>query len=226
MEENQVNNNDPVSIEATVSGTFGHGWETLKKYFPELILIFFIVIIFSLPMGLTNAFNDEESFGFLFFSLFNVAYGLVILAPLSYGANYLYLRAMRGEKFRVQEIFDAYRQTLQIILANILVFVVVGIGFALLIIPGIIFACKLSLVSYLVMDRKMEAVEAVRTSWQMTKGHTFTIFLMGLVSFFVALGGLILLVVGIIPAAIWISLAFAGIYHAIATQVNSGNAPS
>jgi len=170
-------------------------------------------------MGPVDAFADKHSFGHLFFSLFNVAYGLIIMAPLSYGANWLCLRAVRGESFNVQEMFDAYRQTLQIILTNILVWVVVGIGFALLIIPGIIFACRLSMVSYLVMDKNLEAVEAVRTSWSMTAGFSWTIFGMGIVSFFVILLGIIALIVGVFPAIMWISVAFAALYHAITQRV-------
>jgi hypothetical protein len=220
MEENQTTNTaQPVIINAAISDTFGHGWETLKKFFPELILLVFIQILFSLPMGLVNAFADQESFGHILFSIFNVAYGLIIMAPLSYGANLLCLKAVRGEPFKVPEIFDAYRQTLQIILASILVGAIIGIGIVLLIVPGIIFACKLSMVSYLVMEKKMEAVDAVRTSWQMTSGHTGTIFGMSILSFFLILCGLICLIVGVFPAAIWISLAFAAMYHAISQKV-------
>jgi len=202
-------------IPTTVSGTFSHGWETMKKFFPELLLILLILGLFSLPMGLVNSFVDERSFGYIFFSIFNAAYGLIIMAPLSYGASLLCLKAVRGESFNVNEIFFAYRRTLQIALANILVGIVVGLGFVLLIVPGIIFACKLSMVPYLVMDRNMEAVEAVRTSWNITKGYSWTIFGMGFLSFFIILAGVILLIVGVFPAIIWISVAFAAMYEGI-----------
>jgi uncharacterized membrane protein len=122
---------------------------------------------------------------------------------------------VRGEPFRVQDMFFAYQSFGNILLANVLVILIVGAGFIMLIVPGIIFACKLSFVPYLVMDEKMEAVDAVRKSWNMTKGYTGTIFLMGIVSFFVALGGLICFGIGIFPASIWISLAFAAIYMVV-----------
>ena len=225
MEETQTSAPAPAPqalIPPTVSGTFGHGWESLKKYFPELLLLLFIIILFSLPMGLVDAFVDKESFGHVFFSIFNVFYGLIIMAPLTYGADLLCLKAVRGEKFNVNEVFFAYRRTLQIILANILVGVVVGFGIVLLIVPGIIFACKLSMVPYLMMDKDMEAVDAVRASWQMTKGYSGRIFLMGLLSFFIILGGILLLIVGIFPAIIWINLAFAAMYQAITKDEGRG----
>ena len=50
------------------------------------------------------------------------------------------------------------------------------LGFVLLIVPGIILAIRLSFVSYLVIDRKLSAWEAITTSWEMTKGHGWRIF--------------------------------------------------
>ncbi len=94
-------------------------------------------------------------------------------------------------------------------------------GIIMLIVPGIIFACKLAFVPFLVMDEKMEAAEAVRKSWNMTNGYTGTIFLMGLTAFFVVIGGLICFVVGIFPAVIWVSLAFAGIYWVASAKVKA-----
>ena len=138
--------------------------------------------------------------------------------PVSYGSSWVFLKAVRGEPYRVQDIFFAYQSFGNVLLANLLVILIVGAGFVMLIVPGIIFACKLAFVPYLVMDKKMEAVEAVRKSWKMTNGYSGTIFLMGIVSFFVGLGGLICFIIGIFPAVIWIDLAFACIYWVVAKK--------
>jgi uncharacterized membrane protein len=204
--------------EPTVSGVFGHGWEILKKKFPELLLVLLVQILLSAPMGFTSMFFNMQYVGTFTTGLFNFIYGVLVLMPVSYGASWVYLKAVRGEPFRVQDMFFAYQSFGNILLANVLVFLIVGAGFIMLIVPGIIFACKLSFVPYLVMDEKMEAVDAVRKSWNMTKGFTGTIFLMGIVSFFVALGGLICFIIGIFPATIWISLAFAAIYMVVAEK--------
>ncbi|MEI6172767.1 MAG: hypothetical protein WCR01_03385 [Bacteroidota bacterium] len=216
--QNNENGNNNLLPEPTVSGSFGHGWETLKKNFPELLLVLFIQILLSAPMGLTHTMFNMAYFGTFTTGLFNFVYGILVLMPISYGASWVYLKAVRGESFRVQDIFFAYQSFGNIFLANVLVFFIVGAGMVLLIVPGIIFACKLAFVPYLVMDEKMEAVDAVRKSWNMTKGFTGTIFLMGIVSFFVALGGLICFIVGIFPAGIWISLAFAAIYFSVSAK--------
>ncbi|MEI7498909.1 MAG: YciC family protein [Bacteroidota bacterium] len=217
MENTQSNEiiNQSQLPEPTVSGSYGHGWVILKKYFPELLLVLLVQVLLSAPMGFTGIFFNVQYVGTFTTGLFNFIYGMLVLMPISYGSAWVYLKAVRGEPFRVQDMFFAYQSFGNILLANVLVFLIVGAGFIMLFVPGIIFACKLSFVPYLVMDEKMEAVDAVRKSWKMTKGHTGTIFLMGIVAFIVGLCGLICFVIGIIPAVIWISLAFAGIYMVV-----------
>jgi uncharacterized membrane protein len=213
--QNNGNVNQTQLPEPGVSGVFGHGWEILKKYFPELLLVLFVQMLLAAPMGFTSMFFNLEYVSTFMSGVFNIIYGVLVLMPVSYGASWVYLKAVRGEPFRVQDMFFAYQSFGNILLSNVLVILIVGAGFIMLIVPGIIFACKLSFVPYLVMDEKMEAVDAVRKSWNMTKGYTGTIFLMGIVSFFVALGGLICFGIGIFPASIWISLAFAAIYMVV-----------
>jgi uncharacterized membrane protein len=71
------------------------------------------------------------------------------------------------------------------------------------------------------MDKNLEVIEAVKTSWNMTRGHAWTIFFMGLLSIPIVLLGLVLLLIGIVPAAIWIEGAFAAIYHTVDKQLNN-----
>lgn len=215
IQNNERPNQSPLP-EPRVSGVYGHGWQTMKKYFPELLLVMIVQMLLSAPMGFTGIIFGIDDSEPMTVGFFNFIYAILIVMPVSFGASWVYLKASRGDSFRVQDIFFAYQSFGQILLANILIGLIVGAGFILLIVPGIIFACKLAFVPYLVMDEKMEAVDAIRKSWNMTRGHTGTIFLMGLMGFLIALGGLICFVIGIFPASIWISLAFATIYMAVA----------
>ena len=85
----------------------------------------------------------------------------------------------------------------------------------MLIVPGIYFACRLAFVPYLVIDEKMEAMEALKASWAMTKGHGWTVFFMGLLAFFIVIAGLLVLIFGVLISAMWISAAFAILYHSV-----------
>lgn len=193
-------------------------WEVMKKNFLELLLVLVIYMAVSIPVGIGRVGAEAAGLGAggVLLGLFSIAFGLFVLSPVSFGMAYVFLKVTRGEKFDVADIFEGFKDNyLQIILASLLTFAIVMAGLILLIIPGIIFGCKLAFVPYLVMDKKMEAIDAVKTSWDMTRGHTWTIFFIGLLAIPIVIMGIILLVVGIIPAIIWVEGASAAIYHAV-----------
>lgn len=217
--------------EAQVGSSYGNGWRQLKKYFLELLLIAIIGIVVSAPVGwFTWA---EEGMGDLFpiaalAGIFGFAYTILLLQPIQYGISYAYLRAARGDILEIKDILEVFHNYVNAILANLLTGVIVMIGLFLLIIPGIVFACKLAFVPYLVVDQRMEAIQAVKTSWNMTSGYSWKVFLIGLVAIPLEIAGLICFGVGIIFATMWISLAFASLYHAVSTKraASSSNAVS
>ncbi|MCK4349675.1 MAG: hypothetical protein KAX13_02390, partial [Candidatus Krumholzibacteria bacterium] len=68
---------------------------------------------------------------------------------------------------------------------------------------------------FLVVDRKLDAIEAFKESWRMTGGYGFEIFLIGLLAIPIYIGGFMLLGVGAIISTLWVSIAVASMYHAI-----------
>jgi uncharacterized membrane protein len=211
---------------------YGHGWRQMWKYFLELLLITIVSFLLSIPtLGLyqekvEHVIGDFISIDLIFIEFQGpIAYGLFALAflilfewPLEYGMSYGFLRSARGESLQVKDIFHVFKNYSNAVFGNLLVTFIVGVGFMFLIIPGIIFACKLPFVAYLVVDKKMDAVAAVKKSWQMTRGHAWKIFWMGFLAFFIALLGIFLIGVGLILAIMWIRLAFASLYYAINTD--------
>jgi len=197
-----------------VGSSYKNGWRQLWKYFLELFLIGIIYAIISSP-GMVSRTTDVVSVGDVILGVVLFAYGLLITGPVDYGVAFAYLKAARGDKLQIKDMFGAFRNYWNAVLANLLVGVIVAIGMVLLIVPGIIFACKLAFAPYLVVDRKMEVIEAIRESWRMTKGHAWQVFLIGLLAIPISIAGLICFGVGIIIAIMWISLAFASLYHAV-----------
>jgi uncharacterized membrane protein len=116
-------------------------------------------------------------------------------------------------------MFRAFqRNYLNVVVANLVVGVIIALGIVMLIVPGIIFACRLAFVPYLVMDRNMDVMDALRVSWDMTRGYGWQIFFMGILAFFVAIAGLLALIVGVFISMIVIQGAFAAIYHSVEIQ--------
>lgn len=202
---------------ATVHGSYSYGWQQMWKYFLYLFLVSVVIAFAQAPMSSLKDIEKEDiNAGLIALQIVGAAYWLLILPVLKFGADFMFLKSIRNQSYKIQEMFHGFRDNyLNIILANLLTVAIVGLGFIFFIVPGIIFACRLAFVSYLVMDKNLEPVAAVEKSWQMTQGYGWSIFWMGMLAIPIVIGGLICLFVGIIFALIWISAAFAAIYYAI-----------
>ena len=202
---------------ATAFGRVGYGWQQLWKYFLHLFLIGLVVVVASAP---TNAFIGGEHLlvtaGSVALNALVAAYAILVLPVVTFGSDWMYLRFMRDERANVAEVFTGFKKNyLNIVLANLLVFAICGIGFVVFVIPGIIFACRLAFVRYLVMDKGLDPVAAIEKSWTMTRGHGWRIFGMYLLSILLVCIGILLLLVGAVFAFMWIGCAFASLYHAV-----------
>jgi uncharacterized membrane protein len=212
----------------TASSAFGFGWRRMKQYFLDLFLIILIVGAVLVPLGMINSLDGHDTPGGVLLRIFSFAYWLLLFVPIDYGASWIFLRAVRGEKFEVKDMFSVFENDyLNVVLANLLQYSIIGFGLMLLVVPGIVFACRLAFVRYLVVDRKMDPVTAVKESWRMTRGHAGSIFLMGLLCVPIFIAGLICFGVGVVPAIIWITSAFAAMYFAVSQgEASQAAAPS
>ncbi|MDO9579634.1 MAG: hypothetical protein Q7J06_03575 [Bacteroidales bacterium] len=151
-----------------------------------------------------------------FFGLLAVLYTFLVKPVFEYGGDMIFVQAVRKNKPDFEYLIKGFMENyLHIILANLLVFALVVLGIFALIIPGIIIGCRLVFVSYIIMDKKLDPIEAVEMSWRLTRGHGWKIFFMGFVSIFIVIFGLCLMIVGIFPAIIWISSSFASLYESV-----------
>jgi len=217
----------------TLGESFSNGWNVMKKYF---LILFLVVIVMGIVVGPTQVFNwkfDASHHGHwdwnfpdiglialgiatVIFGLIALAYGCLVVPIFKYGGNMMFLQAVRDIRPDFNTLVAGFKQNyLNIVLANLLTIALIILGFIALIVPGIIIACRLAFVSYLVMDKKLDPIMAVEESWKMTKGHGWTVFFMAIVSFLIIIGGLCLIFVGVFPAAIWVGSSFASLYEAV-----------
>jgi len=214
MEETRNVSQNSVVFVPGVGSSYGNGWGKLWKYFLELFLIGIIGFVIGIPSGM-GGWTWDATAAFTGLSFLGFIYSILIVSPVEYGVTFAYLKAARGDKLEIKNIFEAFQNYWNAVLASLLVSIIVIIGFFLLIVPGIIFACKLAFTPYLVVDRKMDVMEAVKESWRMTNGHAWKVFLIGLLGIPISIAGLICFGVGIIVSIMWISLAIASLYHSV-----------
>lgn len=216
----EILNNNSKNLNPTAGDAFGEGWNIMWKSFLALFVVSILASILSGPIAMFQLKEGGSVGSFHWFlipvAMFALIYGVFIAGPISYSTNWVFLLAVRGEKFEIRDMFAVFQKNYwNAVAANIVVGIIILFGIFMLVIPGIIFAIRLSFVSYLIIDREMELTEALNKSWSMTKGYGWQIFFMGIISFFVAILGLIAFFVGIIVSIVWIQTAFATMYQAV-----------
>lgn len=225
---NKMENEKYFNLVPSVGGSFSYGWRKMfEKAFLPLLLAVIIAGLLNGPVTANWKADDGDWFNFVWMlpiALFSMAYGFLFMPVINYGENYLFLKAMRGEDADIKYLFDGFRtKYLKIVLANLIVVALTIIGFIMLIVPGIIVLCRLAFVSYLIMDKDLEPMQAVEKSWQMTRGQGWKIFGMGILAFFLYIGGIIVFIVGVLISIMWVHSAFATLYQSVLNQNDDDN---
>lgn len=99
--------------------------------------------------------------------------------------------------------------------AHILTVIAIALGFVALIVPGFILSMGLAFVSYLVVDRGLGPIEAIKESWRITKGHKWQLFLLFLTLLGLNVLGALALIIGIFVTVPITMLAFAHAYRTL-----------
>lgn len=207
-----------LKVYPTVGGCFEEAWIVLKNNFLILLLAIIVAGIIDVPMGFNQMgwkYNDSFQTGLASFKFLGFIYYFLVVTPFNYGVDWMFLKASRKIEPQFEEILDGFKKYSVVILSHLLVIGIVGVGFIFLIIPGIYLACKLIFVPFLIMDKKVDPIQAVKLSFYLSKGYFWTIFGMGILSFFVLILGFICLFVGVFVSIVWIHSAFAVLYKAL-----------
>ena len=196
-------------------------WETFKKR-PWFFIGSTVVIL--LASGLIDAFTggldavitgspDQPS---VVSTVINLALGTLI----GMGATAFYLAAHDNPDTVDLSTLWHPQGFLKYLGASILLGLAVGIGLVLLIVPGIIFGLMFMFSTFLVIDRELGPIEALKESNHITHGHKWRLLGFSLVLVLINLLGLIALVVGLLVTIPVSSLAFTHAY-----RVLSGRTP-
>ena len=76
----------------------------------------------------------------------SAAYWLLLLPAFEFGADLMFIHAVRDQKLDFKNLLAGFRNYLNVVLAHLLVAALVGIALIALIIPGIFVACRLAFV--------------------------------------------------------------------------------
>lgn len=170
------------------------GFETVKKNFSFFFSVFVIVsVILIVSQALQGSDVDIRDLNHFLINVISWIVNVII----GMGLIKITLDFIDGKKPKIRDLFYT-KNFVSYLIASIVRGIIVFAGILLLVIPGIIFSLRLQFATYLVIDKGMGPIDAIKESWNKTRGNTWNLFLFWLLILLVNLAGLALLLVGLL----------------------------
>lgn len=188
------------------------GWNTLKKRPLMVIGSFVIAMVVS---GISSSLLDPGEGAPV--TVTTILMGLVSLAIGLFVEIGLVTFSLRAhDSVETVQVKDLWNPTpfLWYLIAQISVGLGVLIGLVLLVVPGVMLALGWMFASYLIVDKSRRPFEAIKESWNLTKGHKWQLLLLVVTIIGLNILGLLALIVGLL---VTIPISMLAIVHAYRT---------
>jgi uncharacterized membrane protein len=198
------------------------GWNTLKKNFGFFLGMLAIVVAVNVLFGLVMSSFSEEAPKVLVIAVSVISWILDLL--ISMGIIRITLKFCDQEQATYRDLFSAYRLLLNFLVGSIVYGIMVAIGFVFLIVPGIYLAVKYQFYDYLIVDKGMGPIEAIKRSGVLTEGVKRNLVLFWLALVGINILGMLALGVGLIATVPVSWLANAYVYRRLQLQAENDRA--
>jgi len=152
-----------------ISNTIKTAWSIFKK---EWITVYALILFpmvtafgYTFLVGGFESQTSSESFNFWLY----LAY-MFIQFVIGMGVTKGLLQVSRGKKVGIETFTSMTPHIFNYLAAQILMMLIIIGGFLLLIIPGVYFSMKYMFTPYLVIDKGLGPIEALKASGELTKG--------------------------------------------------------
>lgn len=209
----------------SISEALKYGWNTTKA---NLMFLVGIEIVALLVQSFSQGIRVTYTQSFPFLNLDVSPIGLIFYIfkiIIDIGLIKIALDFVEGKKAEFMDLFRHYNLFVKYFIGSTIYGLLIGLGLILLIIPGIFLIIRLQFYNFLIVDKGLGPIEALKASWQLTKGSSMNLFLYGLAALGVILLGLLALVVGIVVAIPVTMLATAFIYRKLANRTTAAIPP-
>jgi len=184
------------------------GWQRFKERPLFLIGLFILTTVIS---GITGFVADEVGTGGVGLVLNVLDFSIQII--LGMGMTLILLRVYDRVETDYTDLLEPLHLFWKYLVMTILVLVVVLIGFVFFVIPGVIAGIALAFASYLIIDRNLGPVDAMKESLTITHGHRWNLFIFGLIIFLINILGMMLFGLGLLVTIPISALATVHVYR-------------
>ncbi len=196
-----------VPVEPRVFASYGQGWTNMWPVFWILLVFALFEFLVQVPGQVGQLFPEDQWRIALVWSAIGLALAFFVGGPLGMGVVKGHLKASRGDKPELEDLGYGFSRYWAAVLLSVLAFFIVAIGFILLILPGIYLAVRLTFVAHRFVNDGLEPMDAIKASFEDTRGRWWRTFALGLLAIPLFIAGLVLLGVGALVAAVWIEQA-------------------
>ena len=210
------------AMEFSTGGAVRFGWEAFKRR-PWFFVgsTFLILLASGLVNGLTSGIDAAVAGSIKEPSLPGILVNLALGTLINMGATAFYLAAHDNPDTVDLSVLWHPRPFWKFLGASILLMLAVAIGLVLLIVPGIIFMLMFMFTTFIVIERELGPIEAMKESRRITRGHKWQLLGFLLMLVLINLLGLLALVVGIFVSIPVSSLAFVHAYRMLAGKAGT-----
>ena len=192
------------------------GWETFKRR-PWIFIgsAFLILLASGLSNGLTSAIDAAFTGSVEDPSIVGTVINLALGTLISMGATAFYLAGHDNPDTADLSLLWHPQPFWKYLGASLLLSFTVAVGFVLLIVPGVIFALMFMFAPFIVIERVLGPIDAMKASNQLTRGHKWQLLGLVLLLVLINLLGLVALVVGLLVSIPVSTLAFVHAYRVL-----------
>ncbi len=212
------------SVESALAGNyefhpvdiFKQAWANLKGmkttyWLAVLAYMGVYIVVAGLIMISVGEMIDSTTGEFSFLGLIGQLVLTLVITPLLAGLYMIGIKYSVGAKIEVGELFKHFDKAVPLFVMMILFYLTVGLGFILLIIPGIYLLVAYAFALPLIVEKNMGPWEALNTSRKAVTHKWFNMAGFYLLALLVGVVGFLALLVGLLWAAplIWLATSVA-----------------
>lgn len=198
-----------------IGATFKQAWAIFKEQWQLLLMVMAAPVVFTILSNYLESLVRGE-----WLSL-PLSLGLMVVQLLlSMSVLYMVINIARGKKVELADMQKPWGNAINYVLGSLLYGVIVFFGFILLIIPGIILGIKYMFVPYLIVDKGLKPMDALKASAKMTDGVKWDLAGFWVATTLLIWLGLLAFVVGLLVTGPVAALSYALVYDKLVKKLD------
>jgi len=182
-------------------------WQLWKNHIVFSWKVLGVIVLVTIVFSILDPNGDSALISLL---------SMVVTLFFELGAFALFLKLIRtGQEGKIEEILGQKDIYLQALIGNVIYYIMMVIGFILLIVPGIYVFVRFMLLPYVFVDQKLGWQEALKEASRLSEGYRWNLLGFALLLILINFVGALLLLVGLLVSIPVSAMAMAMAYEHI-----------